>query len=149
MYAKIQNGSVVEYPYGLSQLQRDNPNTSFVLPLTQDILDLSGMVEVVLTDAPEFDHTQAVVETPPELVDGQWTQQWDVISASPEEIAQREASQGQNIRLQRNQKLAESDWTQLADSAVDKQAWAVYRQALRDVPAQAGFPWEVVWPEKP
>ena len=79
MYAKIQNGSVVEYPYGLNQLQRDNPNTSFVLPLTQDILDLSGMVEVVLTDAPEFDHTQTVVETPPQLVNGQWTQQWDVI----------------------------------------------------------------------
>ena len=149
MYAKVENGAVVEYPYGLSQLQRDNPNTSFVTPITLELFEAYGVYPVAASEQPLVDHTQNLVETPPELVDGQWTQQWDVISASPEEIAQREASQGQNIRLQRNQKLAESDWTQLADSAVDKQAWAVYRQALRDVPAQAGFPWEVVWPEKP
>jgi hypothetical protein len=30
-----------------------------------------------------------------------------------------------------------------------KVAWATYRQALRDVPSQAGFPWEVQWPTQP
>jgi hypothetical protein len=40
-----------------------------------------------------------------------------------------------NMRNQRNLLLKESDWTQIADSPVDKQAWAEYRQTLRDFPA--------------
>ena len=53
------------------------------------------------------------------------------------------------IRQQRNALLAASDWTQVADAPVDQAAWAVYRQALRDVTTQAGFPNEVVWPVSP
>jgi hypothetical protein len=53
------------------------------------------------------------------------------------------------IREQRNQKLKDSDWTQLADSTADKAAWAAYRQALRDITAQAGFPLTVNWPTQP
>lgn len=53
------------------------------------------------------------------------------------------------VRLQRNVLLSESDWTQVADAPVDKAAWAIYRQALRDIPSQVGFPLDVVWPEKP
>ena len=53
------------------------------------------------------------------------------------------------IRQSRNATLKDSDWTQLSDSPVDKSAWATYRQALRDVPSQEGFPWEVTWPSKP
>jgi len=45
--------------------------------------------------------------------------------------------------------LKESDWTQVADAPVDQSAWADYRQALRDVPQQEGFPQEVVWPNPP
>jgi hypothetical protein len=63
--------------------------------------------------------------------------------------AQKDAEQAQRVREQRNQKLADCDWTQLADSPVDKAVWATYRQALRDVPGQAGFPWTVNWPEQP
>lgn len=53
------------------------------------------------------------------------------------------------VRAKRNALLSESDWTQLADAPVDRAAWASYRQALRDIPSQAGFPLDVVWPEKP
>lgn len=53
------------------------------------------------------------------------------------------------IRLQRNNLLAESDWTQVADAPVDKAAWAAYRQSLRDIPQQTGFPTEVTWPTAP
>lgn len=53
------------------------------------------------------------------------------------------------IRVKRNQLLLSSDWTQLDDSPVDQAAWAAYRQALRDVPSQAGFPWQVQWPIEP
>ena len=53
------------------------------------------------------------------------------------------------VRLQRNVLLSESDWTQVADAPVDRAAWATYRQALRDIPSQVGFPLDVVWPKKP
>jgi hypothetical protein len=53
------------------------------------------------------------------------------------------------IRKERDAKLTESDWTQVADAPVDKAVWTVYRQALRDIPSQAGFPNEVTWPTEP
>ena len=54
------------------------------------------------------------------------------------------------VRAERDTKLAASDWTQMPDyNGANKTAWATYRQALRDVPAQAGFPWDVTWPEMP
>jgi hypothetical protein len=53
------------------------------------------------------------------------------------------------VRAQRNALLSACDWTQLADAPVDDLAWAVYRQALRDIPDQPGFPANVVWPVAP
>ena len=53
------------------------------------------------------------------------------------------------VRAERSAKLASTDWTQIADSTADKAGWATYRQALRDVPSQAGFPWTIAWPETP
>ena len=63
--------------------------------------------------------------------------------------AQKDAEQAKNVRATRDAKLAECDWTQVADAPVDKAAWATYRQALRDVTAQEGFPWTVEWPVAP
>ena len=54
------------------------------------------------------------------------------------------------VRAERNRLLAASDWTQLLDIPETTRAvWAVYRQALRDIPQQEGFPHSVVWPSKP
>ena len=63
--------------------------------------------------------------------------------------AQKDATQAESVRSQRTQLLKDSDWTQVADAPVDKTAWAAYRQALRDVPTQAGFPWDIQWPVEP
>jgi hypothetical protein len=52
-------------------------------------------------------------------------------------------------RVQRDTLLASSDWTQVYDAPVDQEAWAAYRQALRDIPQQEGFPATVVWPTQP
>lgn len=54
-----------------------------------------------------------------------------------------------STRENRNNLLKQSDWTQVADAPVDQEAWAAYRQALRDIPSQAGFPNEVTWPVEP
>ena len=53
------------------------------------------------------------------------------------------------VRLERDGLLLTSDWTQLPDATVDQSAWAAYRQALRDMPQQAGFPDNVTWPTAP
>ena len=53
------------------------------------------------------------------------------------------------VRERRDLLLARSDWTQLPDAPVDVAAWATYRQALRDVPQQDGFPASVAWPTQP
>jgi hypothetical protein len=45
----------------------------------------------------------------------------------------------EQIKLWRNDELKRTDWTQVADSPTDKAAWAKYRQALRDLPAQGGL----------
>lgn len=63
--------------------------------------------------------------------------------------AQKDAEQAKSVRATRDAKLAECDWTQVADAPVDKAVWATYRQALRDVTAQTGFPWTVTYPDKP
>ena len=63
--------------------------------------------------------------------------------------AMKDAEQAANVRRTRNDKLKDCDWTQLADSTADKEAWATHRQALRDVTAQAGFPWAIEWPVAP
>jgi len=52
-------------------------------------------------------------------------------------------------RAQRNDLLAASDWTQVPDAPVGQAAWATYRQALRDITTQAGFPAQINWPEAP
>lgn len=63
--------------------------------------------------------------------------------------AMKDAEQAANVRRQRNDKLKDCDWTQIADSTADKTAWATYRQALRDITAQSGFPWTITWPDAP
>ena len=55
--------------------------------------------------------------------------------------AAKDAEQAKSVRQSRDQKLKDSDWTQVADSPVNKETWATYRQALRNLPNAEGFPW--------
>lgn len=56
------------------------------------------------------------------------------------------------VLVERNQLLANSDWTQLPNGPLTQQQqedWAVYRQKLRDIPNQSGYPFDVIWPIPP
>ena len=58
----------------------------------------------------------------------------------------------EEARAERNKLLDESDWTQVLDAPIDaetREAYRVYRQALRDIPEQEGFPGTITWPELP
>jgi len=64
--------------------------------------------------------------------------------------AMKDAEQAKSVRAARTEKLKDSDWTQgkdIPDNVSSK--WATYRQALRDITAQAEFPWGVQWPTQP
>ena len=66
--------------------------------------------------------------------------------------AVKDAEQSKSVRASRDSKLAESDWRVIksAETATPlPEEWASYRQALRDISSQAGFPWTLVWPESP
>ena len=51
----------------------------------------------------------------------------------------------ESVRKTRNQKLKETDWTQIPDCTVDKIVWKEYRQELRDISTQEGFPHDITW----
>lgn len=68
------------------------------------------------------------------------------IKVDPAKVSERQALE---VRTERDRLLASSDWTQVADAPVDQAAWAAYRQALRDITAQAGFPTDINWPTAP
>ena len=58
----------------------------------------------------------------------------------------------EEARAQRDKLLADTDWTQVLDSPIDadtREAYRAYRQALRDIPEQEGFPHSITWPEPP
>lgn len=73
----------------------------------------------------------------------------DVAACVPPTQVELDAIAASHARQERDRLLAASDWTQVADAPVDQAAWATYRQALRDIPLQAGFPNSIVWPTKP
>lgn len=69
----------------------------------------------------------------------------------PIEKEKREAAEAE-VRSKRDSRISDTDYLLCADypiSAEDLKAVKAYRQALRDVPQQEGFPFEVVWPELP
>jgi hypothetical protein len=107
------------------------------------------VVALTATPRPSVNHTQNVAEGTPQQIDGVWAQVWAVTDATPEQIAERTAAQASDMRQERNARLAACDWTQLADAPVNSLGWANYRQALRDITAQDGFPWIITWPEQP
>lgn len=74
-----------------------------------------------------------------------------VVTAVVDEAA-RDTALAAHIRAERDRRLAECDWTQLADAPLsedERDAWCAYRQELRDVPQQAGFPGVAEWPQEP
>lgn len=132
------------------ELRRLNPNTSFPSVLTPDVIAELGYDPVLEGPQPtlvapyQFAQRDGIVNR-----DGQWFTNYIAADPSDEVKAEMDATQASNVRSTRNTRLADCDWTQLPDAPVDATAWATYRQALRDVTAQPGFPWTIEWPQQP
>ena len=150
MYVLVANKKPAKFPYSIAELRTDNPHTSFPeQPIDKD-LGAWDVFPVVQQDPPAYDAaTQNLKQVDPVLSKGRWLQTWSVSEASAEEIQQRLEERSAEVRHERNQRLAASDWTQLNDAPVEAAVWAAYRQELRDVTAQAEFPWAAQWPAEP
>jgi hypothetical protein len=114
-----------------------------------------GYTRVQPSSKPVEDELKTITEGTPALVDGVWTQVWvQADKYTAEELVafnkKKEEDKKQEVRDVRNSKLSMSDWTQGKDIPDNVSTlWASYRQALRDVPAQPGFPWTITWPAQP
>ena len=146
MQIRIRQTGAVMYE---SEFRALFPNTGFPVQLTEDIINEFG--GDVVFEGPQAQPTryQVAFRDGVEQVGGKWYTKYSVADMDAEAIASLDAAQAKSVRQQRTEKLKDSDWTQLADSTADKQAWATYRQALRDITSQAGFPWTIDWPTQP
>lgn len=134
------NTKTGEYGITLAQLRKRFPHTSIPVNATH-VFEYESYIS---TPRPEASWMHIVREVTPK--DGK--QQW-VVEDAPEPIRNERLEQRiQDVVNRRNQLLAESDWTQLADSfsPLLRQRWASYRQQLRDLDVRSGF---VIWPAKP
>ncbi len=157
MFAEIKNGAVVTFPYDYDTITKKNPYTNFaqtdlftMYAGTNDNLDGNELVRVAQADQPAFNkQTQKISQdAAPTLVNGTWTLGWSIQTLTQEEQNTQTQAEAAYVRQTRDAKLAETDWRFRSDMT-PSQAWKDYCQALRDVPAQAGFPWSVVFPSQP
>ena len=148
-YVKIQDGFKT-YPYSISQLREDNPRTSFPKVLSDETLAWFGVYPVVPSVNPAYDARVQRIEldSEPEQINGEWVMRWSVFDLTAEEIQAGLDERSKLVRSERDDLLAATDWTANSDVIMSDEM-RTYRQALRDVPTQAGFPDNVSWPVKP
>ena len=151
MYALIENNVVVRYPYTVTDLKLANKDTSFPKQVSDETLLDFGLHKVISVPTPTFSDTQVLEEGTPIFNETQqsWMQVLIVREMTADEIQQRYTSKANEIREIRNDLLKNSDWAMIDDVPVDKSAWLSYRQTLRDIPTQGGFPFNVNFPVQP
>jgi hypothetical protein len=162
MQVRIRETGQVIYLHEFRELHEDTP---LLVDINEEVLNAHG-ADLVYAGEQAIGGTvyQYSQYDGVEQIDGKWYTKYvlgpiftdraaseNMPAATAEEQeaeykASMDAKRADVVRTERNKKLAESDWTQVADSTANKSVWATYRQALRDVPDQSGFPWNVTWP---
>ena len=150
MYVKIENNQVAQYPYSIEQLREDNSNISFPAEISNDTLAAYGVYPVSYGPAPSYNPAtqKLAVSSQPSFVNGNWILTKSIIDKTAEQITNDTATQAIQMRALRDQRLTQTDWCALSDVTMSTEM-TTYRQALRDLPTQEGFPYNVTWPTKP
>ena len=142
-YAKIIDGAVVKYPFTAADMKADFPELDFTSGFTDEVLAACSAVAVELGPVPPHSNSTHTFHTTVELDDA--GKALAVITAQkrrPEEAAY-------NIRQARDITIKQTDW--VITRSVERgepvpKDYADYREALRDITEQEGFPFDVVWP---
>lgn len=153
-FIKIENGQPTGNPVVKGNMEYLFPNFDFNRSLTSQMLAELGYGIYEFTVQPVVGKYKKIIEGAPEqnAENGIYYQTWQVVDMSDEEKAVQNTERAGQVRRERDSRLYRTDWILLSDAPVSetkKQEYIVYRQALRDVPGQAGFPWDVVWPNNP
>ena len=166
MEIRTQTGQVMfESEYRAYLLANNGPSFETLTPEIMAELDIDPVLEgPQATTTPPYQYSQ---RSGVEQIGEQWFTKYIVgpvftdraateteaaQTAAEQEAAykaQKDAEQATSVRTDRTKRLADSDWTQIADSTADKAAWATYRTALRNITKADGFPWTMVWPTQP
>ena len=138
-----------------------NPNISMPRTWNQNVLDALNIEAVLEAPKPDAGPYQYVARNGVvQDANNNWVTAWeirDMFSTDAEGTkAEKEAAYqagldataAKSVRDERDRKLAETDWMALSDVTMSAEM-ATYRQALRDITAQAGFPHSITWPTKP
>jgi len=144
-----------------------NKNTSFPKVWNDAIHESLGVNVVFETPrpTPSAAYKKVVRDGVEQNSKDQWVQKWveqdmfadttdddgvKTTKAKHEEAyqAKLDANAAESARNKRNNLLAATDWLGMSDVTMST-AWATYRQALRDVPGQSGFPNSITWPDEP
>jgi hypothetical protein len=159
-------GAVMFWDEFRELLLKQNPSELItVLPQTEEWINAHG-ADIVFEGPQATGGTvyQFSMRQGVEQIGGKWhtkyvlgpifTDNEDATAAEQEAVykAQKDAEQAKSVRDQRDQKLKDTDWRvikALESSQLQDFNWAAYRQALRDIPSQAGFPWDIQWPVEP
>ncbi len=123
-------------------------NTSFPMQLNEQLLNEFGADPVLNSPEPQATRYQSVIRDGVQEINGKWFTKFSVVDMDAQAIAEVDANQAEAVRNERNRRLSETDWRFRSDMS-PSQAWIDYCQALRDIPLQQGFPWEVNWAVEP
>jgi len=147
------------------EVRKIHSNTSLPRVWDSNVCDALGIDPVLEAPKPETTgYTQAVRNGVTQDAKGNWVQAWAVVdmfsdytdedglhTKAEQEAAYQarlDAEAAKAVRDRRDGLLKETDWMGLSDVTMPAE-WADYRNALRDIPAQVGFPHNVTWPTKP
>lgn len=148
LLVKVKNDAIVAFPYTVQQFRAEMSHISLPHDLSEELLAEHGVYRV--HDSPWPAHVDAGLfriwqANPIKKEDGRW-----YINYAWAQFTEDVASA--NMRNRRNSMIKDTDWRAYPDSpgtAEERQAWLDYRQALRDITNQAGFPFNIVWPTIP
>tara|TARA_Y100000289_G_C3884260_1_gene130394 strand:- start:135 stop:599 length:465 start_codon:yes stop_codon:yes gene_type:complete len=153
MLIRLENNAPVDHPVDDYNFRALFPAVSFPRILTPSDVEPYGYGMYEYSQQPSLEKYQKRVEgTPVKREDGIWYQVWEIETMSADEQTAADNKQARKMRDQRSALLAFSDWSVLTDSPLTtakKTAWKTYRQELRDITSQSGFPWDISWPVEP
>ena len=133
-----------------SELRLENSNVSFPKVWNEGVYEQLGVDPVLPTSAPDPSgpYKKVALNGAEQNSDGNWVEAWVEQDMTDEEKAAYDQQKADAERRTRDGLLASTDYLALVDATLTD-AMRTYRQALRDVPQQEGFPNTITWPTKP
>lgn len=155
MLIQLDNGVPFGHPVDEKNFRMLFRNTSFPEVLSPEVVEPFGFGVYEFTAQPHPKRfTKVVEDSPIKGNDGIYRQAWKFISMTESEKKAVTDEKAAEVRNERNMKLYMCDWTQLPESEELNskefiKEWKDYRNQLRNITTQKGFPWNILWPEPP